>query len=133
MVGGLEWAMPPEEKKCLACGRAIQWRKKWDKNWEQVKWCSDRCRRQKVRPVDQELEGAIRRLLECREGKNSSCPSEAARVVAPTAWQELLEPARSAARRLIKAGAHEIIQNGRVVDPSTARGPIRIRRVKAVL
>jgi hypothetical protein len=39
-----------------------------------------------------------------------------------------MDDARSAARRLVAAGAVEITQGGRVVDPSTAKGPIRIRR-----
>ena len=120
--------MPLEEKTCQACGRTIQWRKKWAKNWDQVKWCSDRCRRQKVRPVDQQLETAIEQLLNSREAFKSICPSEAAKLVDPVNWRELLEPARSAARRLVTAGTHEITQKGRIVDPSRARGPIRIRR-----
>ena len=33
-----------------------------------------------------------------------------------------------AARRLVDRGEVEILQGGRVVDPSTAKGPIRIRR-----
>ncbi|MED5321958.1 MAG: DUF2256 and DUF3253 domain-containing protein [Planctomycetota bacterium] len=119
--------MPLEEKTCQACGRTIQWRKKWAKNWDQVKWCSDRCRRQKVRPVDQQLETAIEQLLNSREGFKSICPSEAAKLVDPVNWRELLEPARSAARRLVTAGTHEITQKGQIVDPSRARGPIRIR------
>ena len=32
-------------KICVACGRAFVWRKKWRKDWEAVKFCSDRCRR----------------------------------------------------------------------------------------
>ena len=32
------------EKLCAACGRPFQWRKKWAACWEQVKYCSDRCR-----------------------------------------------------------------------------------------
>ena len=35
--------------------------------------------------------------------------------------------ARRAARRLVATGTLEITQGGRVVDPSTARGPIRLR------
>jgi hypothetical protein len=34
------------------------------------------------------------------------------------------------ARRLVARGEVEIVQSGRVVDPSTAKGPIRIRRVR---
>ena len=45
------------------------------------------------------------------------------------AWRELMEPARSAARRLVAADQVVITQRGVVVDPSTAKGPIRIRRV----
>jgi hypothetical protein len=39
-----------------------------------------------------------------------------------------MEPVRRAARRLVAAGEAEITQGGNVVDPSTAKGPIRIRR-----
>jgi len=33
-------------KLCAVCGRPFQWRKKWAHNWEQVKYCSARCRGQ---------------------------------------------------------------------------------------
>ena len=32
------------EKICLVCKRPFLWRKKWDKNWTEVKYCSQRCR-----------------------------------------------------------------------------------------
>jgi hypothetical protein len=31
------------EKLCVTCGRPFAWRKKWERNWEQVKYCSKRC------------------------------------------------------------------------------------------
>jgi hypothetical protein len=31
-------------KLCAACGRPFAWRKKWARDWEAVKFCSDRCR-----------------------------------------------------------------------------------------
>ncbi|OYU96611.1 MAG: hypothetical protein CFE21_07575 [Bacteroidetes bacterium B1(2017)] len=31
-------------KICVICGRPFSWRKKWEKNWEHVKYCSDTCR-----------------------------------------------------------------------------------------
>ncbi|OYX13209.1 MAG: hypothetical protein B7Z16_15910 [Algoriphagus sp. 32-45-6] len=31
-------------KPCVVCGRPFTWRKKWEKVWEEVKYCSDRCR-----------------------------------------------------------------------------------------
>jgi hypothetical protein len=38
-----------------------------------------------------------------------------------------MEDTRRAARRLVAAGKLEILQGGRVVDPSTAKGAIRLR------
>lgn len=32
------------QKTCLACGRPFTWRKKWEKVWDEVRYCSDRCR-----------------------------------------------------------------------------------------
>lgn len=33
------------QKPCLQCGRPMTWRRAWAKNWAEVKYCSDRCRR----------------------------------------------------------------------------------------
>jgi hypothetical protein len=32
------------QKTCIACGRPFTWRKKWEKVWDEVTYCSDRCR-----------------------------------------------------------------------------------------
>ena len=32
-------------KPCAVCGRPMSWRKAWAKNWEQVRLCSEACRR----------------------------------------------------------------------------------------
>ncbi|MEP7328814.1 MAG: DUF2256 domain-containing protein [Betaproteobacteria bacterium] len=32
-------------KICVACGRPMTWRKRWARTWEQVKYCSDACRK----------------------------------------------------------------------------------------
>ncbi|MDO9013360.1 MAG: DUF2256 domain-containing protein [Polynucleobacter sp.] len=34
-------------KDCVCCGRPFNWRKKWEKVWNEVKYCSDRCRQNK--------------------------------------------------------------------------------------
>lgn len=120
--------MPVPEKTCVACGRRMQWRKKWARDWDDVRHCSDSCRRRGVTTVDQRLEATILELLDARTG--TICPSEAARAVDAEGWRDLMEPARRAARRLVDAGQVEITQGGHAVDPSTARGPIRIRRVR---
>ncbi|MBI1192629.1 MAG: DUF2256 domain-containing protein [Bacteroidetes bacterium] len=31
-------------KDCAACGQPFSWRKKWARNWDNVRYCSDRCR-----------------------------------------------------------------------------------------
>lgn len=36
------------EKICATCGLPFAWRKKWEKNWENVKYCSEKCRRNKT-------------------------------------------------------------------------------------
>lgn len=119
-----------EPKTCQSCGRTIEWRKKWERDWDSVRYCSTACRKRGVSDVDRRLESAITDLLGQRAGSATICPSEAARVVGSgDGWRELMEPARRAARRLVDRGEVEIVQGGRVVDPSTAKGPIRIRRV----
>lgn len=105
----------------------MEWRKAWAKNWDEVRYCSDACRKRKVRPVDRDLEAAITALLGSRARSATICPSEAAKAVSPDDWRELMEPSRCAARRLVADGVVVITQGGRIVDPSTAKGPIRIR------
>ncbi|WP_232335623.1 DUF2256 domain-containing protein [Mucilaginibacter arboris] len=34
-------------KTCVVCKRPFEWRKKWGKCWEEVKYCSERCRKAK--------------------------------------------------------------------------------------
>jgi len=34
-------------KNCMVCNRPFSWRKKWEKVWDEVKYCSDRCRENK--------------------------------------------------------------------------------------
>ncbi|WP_310474067.1 DUF2256 domain-containing protein [Sandarakinorhabdus sp.] len=31
-------------KDCAACGRPFSWRKKWARDWDNVRYCSDACR-----------------------------------------------------------------------------------------
>jgi hypothetical protein len=118
-----------DEKICLSCGRVMTLRKKWSRNWDEVRYCSDACRRRKVSDIDLRLQQTILELLAARPPSASICPSEAARAIDPTNYDALMEPARRAARRLVARNLVVITQGDRVVDPSTARGPIRIRRV----
>lgn len=105
----------------------MTWRKAWARSWEQVKYCSDACRQQKASVKDDGLERAILELLAARSATATICPSEVARAQAPEDWRSLMEPVRQAARRLVARGVLEITQQGAVVDPSEARGAIRLR------
>lgn len=107
----------------------MAWRRKWERSWDEVRFCSDACRRRGIRQVDRELEAAILSLLSDRAPRATICPSEAARTVGGDDWRPLMEPARAAARRLQAEDRVVITQGGRPVDPSTAKGPIRIRAV----
>ncbi len=127
----------PPPKPCAACGREITWRKKWERSWDEVRYCSDACRRRSksgsAASTDTALEAAILALLAERGAGKTICPSEAARRVAGAsgegeAWKALMEPARAAARRLHGAGKLLVTQGGHPVDPSHAKGPIRLRR-----
>ncbi|SOC84854.1 hypothetical protein SAMN05421890_3345 [Ensifer adhaerens] len=36
------------QKVCFGCGRPFEWRRKWVRDWDAVRYCSDRCRRGKT-------------------------------------------------------------------------------------
>lgn len=40
------------QKICPVCQRPFTWRKKWADCWEEVKYCSERCRRRRSPPAD---------------------------------------------------------------------------------
>ncbi|WP_084141197.1 DUF3253 domain-containing protein [Cryobacterium roopkundense] len=115
-------------KVCVSCGRHIEWRAKLATNWDAVKYCSAACRGHGVDATDLRLEATIANLLSARAHDATICPSDAAKAVGGEGWRELMEPARRAARRMVARGELQITQGGVVVDPSRAKGPIRLRR-----
>ena len=121
-------AAAKRERLCQACGRRIEWRRKWAAVWEEIRYCSAACRRARVDVLDRRLEATIIELLAGRGRGASICPSEAARRVAGLQdWRPLMESTRRAARRLAAGGQVEITQRGRPVDFASFRGPIRVR------
>ncbi|MFL2964650.1 MAG: DUF2256 domain-containing protein [Methylophilaceae bacterium] len=36
------------QKICLTCQRPFSWRKKWERCWDEVKYCSQRCKSHRV-------------------------------------------------------------------------------------
>jgi hypothetical protein len=79
--------------------------------------------------MDRALESAIIELLSRPATGKTICPSEAARLLDSENWEELMEQARGAARRLAAQGEIVITQRGKVIEPSITKGPIRLRRV----
>jgi hypothetical protein len=115
------------EKTCASCGRSITWRKKWESCWNEIRYCSDACRRRKTDSTAEAFESAILARLAEMPLTSSLCPSEIARTHSPNNWREHMEDIRRAARRLVAKDLLQITQNNQVVDPSTAKGPIRLR------
>jgi hypothetical protein len=79
---------------------------------------------------DDRLERTIVELLEQRDLGKTICPSEAARAVGGEDWRALMPAAREAAARLDASGLLEVTQKGERVNALTARGPIRLGRVR---
>jgi hypothetical protein len=126
-----ERTTPHKDKICKTCGRTFEWRKQWARDWDIIKYCSDVCRGHKPGAADAALEAAILSLLAERGHDKTICPSEAAKAVGGQTtrrdWEGLMEPARAAARRLVAQHKIVITQHGHIIDPSTAKGAIRLR------
>lgn len=112
-----------ETKICCSCGRTITYRKKWERNWPEVKFCSDECRRNKNKFDFRE---PILALLKERGPHKTICPSE----LLPTEQKQdkvMMEHVRRSARLLASEGTIEITQSGKAVDPTSFKGPIRLK------
>lgn len=116
--------MSVEPKVCVVCGRRFEWRKKWARDWAQVRHCSDACRKRGLRPEDAALEAALLGLL----AASPRAPLDHAPAqVWGTSWAdqrraERLEATKAAARRLAEAGKLSLWVQGRKTPPSDAAG-----------
>ena len=85
-----------QDKVCRSCGRRIEWRKKWERNWDQVLYCSTACRRRGISDADRKAEEAIRYAVRHSAGATS---------LSAISWDaQHPEILRRAARRLVAAG-----------------------------
>jgi hypothetical protein len=112
-----------DNKICCSCGRTIEYRKKWERNWPEIKYCSDECRNNKNK---YDYRNAILALLDERGPLKTICPSE---VLSPELKQDhtMMEHVRRSARLLAAENKIEITQKGKAVDPTTFKGPIRLK------
>lgn len=74
-------------------------------------------------PSDEAIEAALLRLAADRRG--TFCPSEAARALAPD-WRPLMPEVRRVAGRLVEEERLVATQRGCPVEPTEAKGPIRL-------
>jgi len=118
--------MTSPDPLCRACGRPIEPRRS-HRGGVPV-YCSRACRARRVGPLDRAIEARLVELLDARAPGATLCPSEVARSLRDEGWRELMEPVRRAGRRLAARGELVFTQQGRLVDPATARGPVRLRR-----
>ena len=44
-------------KTCATCGLDFAWRKKWARDWDDVRYCSEKCRGNKGLPAGAKAEG----------------------------------------------------------------------------
>ena len=80
-------------------------------------------------PASERIEATIAELLAARAPGRTICPSEAARALAgEDDFRPLMDAVRARAAQMAWRGELEVTQRGVVVDPLTARGPIRLRR-----
>ncbi len=107
---------------CRVCGRALP--------LEGGPHCSRACAARGLNDADARLEATIASLLAARARGATICPSEACQVVFGDVEADHMERTRRAARRLVARGQLELTQRGAVVDPSRAKGPIRLRRLE---
>ena len=79
-----------------------------------------------MKKTDENYENQIVQLLNQRGDGKTICPSE---VLSPEEKQnkEKMELVRQAARRLVAKGHILITQKGQIVDPSLAKGAIRLK------
>ena len=80
-------------------------------------------------PTDDDIAAKIVELCTARGPHKSICPSEAARALAPGegAWREMMPDVRRVSGQLVHDGQIAATQRGADVDPTAARGAIRLR------
>ena len=83
-------------------------------------YCSTACRRRGITEADREAEEVIRYAV-----RHSAGATSLSAIHTDEQHPDIL---RRAARRLVAAGEIEMIQSGRVIDPSMAAGEVSIRR-----
>ena len=75
----------------------------------------------------QTIRQCILAKTQVRGTEKSICPSEVARELGGDDWRSLMDSIRQVGIALADANQILVTQKGKVVDPRTAKGPIRYR------
>ena len=124
-------------KICSVCGRTINWRKKWEKDWDSIRKCGKRCRSRRLGDQDIAYETAIisslRDTTTRRNGilllSDATSSVSADEKVTEKVATGLHERAKEAARRLAAREMILILDRKNVpTDPSHAKGDMRLAK-----
>ncbi|WP_035985203.1 DUF3253 domain-containing protein [Leptolyngbya sp. KIOST-1] len=69
-------------------------------------------------------------LIAQRGPDKTICPSEVARALRANDWRSLMPAVREVGQALAEEGRVVVTQRGQIVDPQTARGPVRYGQPK---
>lgn len=59
-------------KTCPVCLRDFTWRKQWERVWDEIRYCSDRCRRRKSPPIVPPVSGTQGEITRgCQDAEDS--------------------------------------------------------------
>ena len=115
-------------KDCRVCGRPFEWRKKWQRDWSNVRHCSKRCAKKQLTATDRAVEQSI---LECLDGSHGKISGVALfKCILDSGLRVDLERVKSAARRLANQERLVWIKKGGRVDAHNCTGPFELRSCK---
>jgi len=114
-------------KHCSSCGRPFEKQKRFEKNWDEIKYCSAKCRKERLETKQKDLEEFILKKLTT---VTNICPSQiASELYGEEKMKQMMEPVRCACRRLQQAKRLKITQNKKPVTSLNFRGPVRIEKL----
>lgn len=79
--------------------------------------------------AESQIQACLLQLVRDRGPEKTICPSEVARVLSADDWRALMPAVRAVGVSLAHAGEIEVTQRGQVINPHTAKGPIRYRLI----
>lgn len=111
-------------KICQNCGREFEFRSKWKECWDDIRYCSEKCRKSYK---ESRINFWKQEILRHSSLHRAVCASEIAIKSIPSEWKMHLEFVRQAARLLAHEDKILILQGKKIVNPSKFRGEISLK------